>query len=94
MSRHAVMNHIRCLVWDCARHVWVVASEIALGMGQASSRCSLTICGGLLLVFLSAFPLSVQASPTGGQVVVGSGAISHSGDTTTISQSSPNLSVS
>ena len=85
------MNKIFRLVWSQVRSAWVVAPETARGRGKGSSRklklellaaLSLPLCAGI-----------AQASPVGGQIGGGAGSITQSGLTTTIHQSSQNLSV-
>lgn len=64
-------------------------------MGNGSGRRGLSPQGLLLLVPLfCALPSLVMAAPTGGQVASGTGTITRSGSTTTINQSSQNLSLS
>jgi hypothetical protein len=54
--------------------------------GKRSSR-------RLLTAALSLSAAVALAGPTGGQIVAGSGSISHSGNTTTIEKSSPTLTL-
>ncbi|WP_343587055.1 YDG domain-containing protein, partial [Herbaspirillum sp.] len=86
MSRHASMNHIYRLVWSQLSNAWVAVAETARGRGKTSRR-------KLVLVALSLSGTAVQAAPLGGQVSAGSGSISSAGTTTTITQSSQNLSL-
>lgn len=80
------MNHAYRLVWSQAKNVWVVASEKTRGRGKSSS-------GRLSAVALALLPLFGQASPLGGMVTSGIGAINQSGNLTTITQSTQNLSI-
>jgi len=80
------MNHAYRLVWSQAKNVWVVASEKTRGRGKSSS-------GRLSAVALALLPLFGQASPLGGMVTSGIGAINQSGNLTTITQNSSRLSV-
>jgi len=86
MKRHGSMNRIYRLVWSQARNAWVAVAETARGRGKGSGRklvaAALSLCAGM-----------AQATPSGGQVVSGAGSISQSGATTTIRQSSQNLSL-
>ena len=79
------MNHIYRLIWSELLNAWVAVAESASGRGKGSSRrlvaAALSLCA------------TVQAAPNDGQVVSGVGSISQSGATTTIQQSSPNLSL-
>ncbi|MBI2319676.1 MAG: filamentous hemagglutinin N-terminal domain-containing protein, partial [Betaproteobacteria bacterium] len=86
MKRHGSMNRIYRLVWSEARNAWVAAAETARGRGKSSAR-------KLVAAALSLSAGIGQAAPIGGQVVAGAGSISQSGATTTIRQSSQNLSL-
>ncbi len=80
------MNRIYRLVWSPIHKVWIPVAEIARGRSKGSSR----------KLFAAALSLSAavgHTEPIGGQVISGSGSIEQSGSTTTIHQSSPNLSV-
>ncbi len=80
------MNHVYRLVWSHRRNGWVAVSEIARGRKKGSGR-------RLTLAALSLTAAVAQAGPTGGQVVSGTGQISSTGNTTTVTQSSQNLSL-
>jgi filamentous hemagglutinin family protein len=80
------MNHVYRLVWSHSRNGWVAVSEIARGRTKGSGR-------KLTLAALSLTAAVAQAGPSGGQVVSGNGQISSSGNTTTVTQSSQNLSL-
>src|SRR3984885_8618943 len=80
------MNHVYRLVWSHRRNGWVAVSEIARGRKKGSGR-------RLTLAALSLTAAVAQAGPSGGQVVSGTGQISSSGNTTTVTQSSQNLSL-
>ena len=86
MKSHASMNRIYRLVWSRVRNAWVAAAETARGRGKGSSR-------KLVAAALSLSAALAQAAPAGGQVAAGAGSISQSGATTTIEQSSQNLSL-
>jgi len=79
------MNRIYRLVWSHVHKVWVPIAETARGRGKGSNR-------KLLMAPLFLFAAAGHAEPTGGQIVSGSGSISQSGDTTTINQTSQNMS--
>jgi filamentous hemagglutinin family protein len=87
MKRHASMNRIYRLVWSQAQNTWIVVAETARGRGKGSNRSKLAVA------FLLLSAAAAQAAPRGGQVVSGAGSISQSGSTTTISQSTQNLSL-
>lgn len=87
MYRHASLNRIYRLVWSRVHQAWVIASEVTRGQGKAA-RSKL-----LLASVVFATTNLAQAGPTGGQVTAGSGSINQSGNTTTITQNSQNLSV-
>jgi len=80
------MNRIFRLVWNESLNAFVPAAETARGRGKSSKR-------KLIAVALSLSAGIAQAGPTGGQVTGGSGTISQSGSTTTIQQTSQNLSL-
>ncbi|WP_433693495.1 YDG domain-containing protein [Herbaspirillum seropedicae] len=86
MRGHASLNRIYRLVWSHVHQAWVVVSEVSRGQGKRANR---KVIAAALLVS----PLLAQAAPVGGQVTAGAGSISQSGNTTTITQSSQNLSV-
>lgn len=86
MKRHASMNRVYRLVWSQVLNAWVAVREHARGRGKESSRT-------LVAAALSLSAALVQAAPIGGQVASGAGSISQSGATTTITQSSQNLSL-
>ena len=81
------MNRVYRLVWSCALGVWVAVAESSCGRGKSASRklmaSVMLLCGA-----------AAQAAPVGGQVLSGSGSVTQNGNTTTINQSSPNLSLS
>jgi filamentous hemagglutinin family protein len=79
------MNHIYRLIWSELLNAWVAVAESASGRGKGASR-------KLVAAALSLCAIA-QAAPMDGQVVSGAGSISQSGVTTTIQQSSPNLSL-
>ena len=80
------MNRIYRLVWSHVTNGWVPVSELTRGRGKKVSR-------RLAATALALTAAAAHAGPTGGQVVAGSGVISQSGSTTTITQSSQNLSL-
>ena len=86
MNRHGSMNHIYRLAWSRKSSSWVPVAETTRGPGKGSRR-------KLLAAALSLTAVAVEAAPLGGQVVAGAGSITQSGSTTTIRQSSQNLSI-
>ena len=78
------MNHIYRLVWSHVTNGWVPVSELARGRGKRGTR-------RLAAAALALTATAAQAGPTGGQVTAGSGVITQSGSTTTVTQSSQNL---
>lgn len=86
MKRHASMNRVYRLVWSRVWNAWVAVAETARGRGKGSS-CKLVAAA------LSLSAALAQAAPTGGQIAAGAGNISQSSTTTTIQQSSQNLSL-
>jgi filamentous hemagglutinin family protein len=85
MKSHASLNRIYRLVWSHVLNAWIAVAETTRGGGKASGR-------KLVAAALSLATAHVLASPSGGQVTAGAGTIAHSGTTTTITQSSQNLS--
>jgi filamentous hemagglutinin family protein len=82
------MNHVYRLVWSHRRNGWVAVSELARGRKKGGGGRKL-VAAALTLTAAVA-----QAGPSGGQVISGNGQISSSGNTTTITQSSQNLTMS
>ncbi len=89
---HKSMNHIYRLVWSQVSNAWVAVAETTRGRGKGASR-KLKLMAAAALSLSTAFSPLAQAGPAGGQVVTGAGSISQSGATTTIQQSSQNLSL-
>ena len=87
MHRHASLNRMYRLVWSHVRQAWVAVAETARGHGKCARRRLLLAAAALAATSLA------QAGPTGGQVTAGKGSIDQSGTTTTINQSSQNLSL-
>ncbi|WP_211467872.1 YDG domain-containing protein [Collimonas silvisoli] len=86
MKRHGSMNQIYRLVWSQVLNGWVAVAETARGKGKGSRR-------KLIAAALALGASLAQAAPVGGQVVSGSGSISQSGATITITQGGQNLSL-
>jgi len=86
MKRHASMNRIYRLVWSTVFDAWIAVAETSRGRGKGARR-------KILAVTLALSATLAHAVPTGGQVVAGSGTIAQSGTTTTINQTSQNLSL-
>ena len=80
------MNHVFRVIWSHALRTWVVVAENVKGKGKSSSR-------KLVAAALAVTASVAHAAPTGGQVTSGAGSITQSGNTTTINQSSQNLSL-
>jgi len=90
------MNRIYRLCWNRSRAQWVPACEFAKSMSPGLSRRRVIGHRAAMLSVLSmALGMSglACAGTTGGQVTAGVGRISQSGNTTTIQQSSQNLSL-
>ncbi len=92
------MNHIYRLCWNRSLRAWVPASELAKSKGAGTS-CSRPAARLPLMLSLLSLSLGMSGlawagnTPTGGQIVGGSGQITQSGNVTTIQQNSPTLSV-
>ncbi|NDP59739.1 MAG: filamentous hemagglutinin N-terminal domain-containing protein, partial [Oxalobacteraceae bacterium] len=80
------MNHIYRIIWSQVTNAWVAVAESSRGRGKGSSR-------KLAAAALSLTASFAQAAPAGGEVIAGSGNIAQSGHTTTITQTSQNLSL-
>ena len=89
-------NRNYSILWSESRRTWVVADERSHARGKSSGRGVLSrIMRGLRGTILALFlPTAVVAAPQGGAVTAGSGAISTSGNITTIQQKSQHLSLS
>ena len=92
------MNHIYRLCWNRTLRAWVPASELAKGKGAGTDRgrpaARLPLMLSLLSVSLGMSGLAWAGNtPTGGQIVSGSGQITQSGNVTTIRQNSQTLSL-
>jgi filamentous hemagglutinin family protein len=87
MNRHGSMNRIYRLIWSAVRSVWIPVAETARGRGKRSTPA-------LVAAALSVACAIAQASPSGGQVTAGTGSITQSGATTTITQATQNLALS
>ena len=89
MKNNGSMNRIFRLVWNQSSATWVAVAETTRGPGKGANR---------KLVAAAALSLSLtlglaHAGPVGGQVVTGTGSISQAGSTTTITQTSSQLSL-
>ena len=80
------MNLVYRIVWSQVLDAWVAVSEIACAQGK--STLSTLVAAALALSAVVA-----QAGPIGAVVASGSGSIAQSGTTTTVNQTSPNLSL-
>jgi trimeric autotransporter adhesin len=93
------MNRIYRLCWNRASKQWVAASELASSAAPANLSRKRTV--GHHMMMLSVMAASLCAAglshagngPAGGQIVGGSGQIQQVGNTTTIVQNSPTLSL-
>jgi filamentous hemagglutinin family protein len=87
MKQHAAINRIYRLVWNEAARAWVAVAETSRRRGKRAGSARSTA------VLASLCAVAAHAGPTGGQVTAGSGNISQSANTTTVNQSSQNLSL-
>ncbi|MGC1172595.1 GLUG motif-containing protein, partial [Polaromonas sp.] len=87
------MNHIYRIIWNDARACFEAVAETAGGKGKRSlgkrerSVRALAFAAGL------AVAAQALAAPTDGQVSAGQGGITQSGNTTTITQTTPKLAI-
>ncbi|MGC1548286.1 MAG: YDG domain-containing protein, partial [Rhodanobacter sp.] len=94
------MNHIYRLCWNRSLSQWVPASELAHTTRVGGGSRKRGVVGQRVMAFtLLAMSLSMAGlahagtAPTGGQIVSGSGQIQQVGNTTTIRQDSPTLTL-
>jgi filamentous hemagglutinin family protein len=80
------VNNVYRLVWSRVLRAWVVAGENARGCGKGSGRA-------LTAAALSLVATAAHAGPLGEQVTAGSADVLRSGATTTIKQSTQNVSI-
>ncbi len=90
MKRHGSMNRRYRLVWSTVRGGWVVTAETARGTCRG---CASAAVGTVLVLAGALTPQLSQAGPQDGQVTAGSASITQAGSTTTITQSSQNVSL-
>jgi filamentous hemagglutinin family protein len=93
------MNKVHRIVWNQALQMWMAVAENAKGhskssrsLASAKRRLNMTALVAGLVMGSASLPMA-QAAPAGGQVTSGAGSIAQSGQTTTIKQSTQNLSL-
>jgi filamentous hemagglutinin family protein len=86
LNGHAALNKVFRLVWSALHQAWIAVPESARGRGKRRVR----VAAGLLAAVTATL---AQAGPMGGQVVQGTGSIAQAGSTTTVTQSSAQLSL-
>jgi len=84
------MNKIYRLVWNRTLHAWIPVSEISGGLARGGNKST---GSKLLVASLTLCTAVAQANPIGGEVTAGTGSIDQTANTTTIHQSSQNLSL-
>jgi len=82
------MNHAYRLIWSEARQGYVAVAEVARARGKRSAA-ALALCAAFLAV--PPAPTFAANLPEGGRIVAGTGSISQSGNTLTVTQSSAKL---
>ena len=87
------MNNTYRLIWNSAKETWVVVAEIIKNRGSLPSFVvgSAMLLAAVLSGALPASALDPSALPTGGQITVGSGSISQSGSSMTVTQASQRM---
>ena len=89
------MNRIFRVIWSASTGVWQAVSEVAKTGGKFAKSSSIkVVVGGSLMAGAGLFTLATPALaelPTGGQVVGGTGRISQTGPTRTVTQDSQRL---
>ena len=102
MQKYMALSRCSRVIWTGSWGEGVVAAEDASGFGKGGGRgkraLKSLLKGCLPLVPLAMLaatmlPVESMAAPKGGQVTAGSGSITHSGEITTIQQSSQHLSL-
>jgi filamentous hemagglutinin family protein len=89
MKTHACFNRFYRLRWSEALCAWVCVAETSPARGKPAARRRAAVA----LAALAMLSPLAQAGPTGGQVQAGQGSITGVGNTTTIQQTSPTLSL-
>lgn len=84
------MNRTYRLVWNESQDDIVPAPETARSHGK---HCGKRLLTRLALALTLSFPAMALALPNGGQISAGSGSIGQSGNTLTVTQTSPKLAV-
>ena len=92
------MNHVYRLVWSTRHSKFVVAHEKTRSNGRASSKISSSVASVLLSSLLVAplawaAPPTANTLPTGAQVTAGTAAISTSGNTMNVQQSTQRAAI-
>jgi filamentous hemagglutinin family protein len=92
------MNHIYRLRWNRSLARWIVTSELSRSTTRGHGARRRQRANGQVPVLATVglslgFACTAFAGPTGGKITSGSGQITQSGTTTTIQQSSQNLSL-
>ncbi|MGI4938615.1 MAG: filamentous hemagglutinin N-terminal domain-containing protein [Janthinobacterium lividum] len=87
------MNAIYRLIWSRVAHGWIAVAECHRRAGKGQRTAALCQSALLVAVTTAAVLAPAHAGPTDGVVSTGSAAISQSGSTTTITQSSRNVSL-
>ena len=92
------MNHVYRLVWSTRHSKFVVAHEKTRSNGRASSKISSSVASVLLSSLLVAplawaAPPTANTLPTGAQVTAGTAAISTSGSTMNVQQSTQRAAI-
>ena len=88
------MNNVCKVVWSHTRQQFVVVSEIVSSVGKTKSSAALAPAVTLALACAlspAAFAQTASVLPTGGSIVGGTGSISQSGNTLTVTQTSAKL---
>ena len=90
--KHTSLNHTYRLIWNDTLNAFVAVAEFARSRGKSSGKAARLLATGLALGGLVGGAWA-GALPTSGQVVAGNGAISQSGNTMTINQSSGKMAI-
>jgi len=86
------MNSIIRFIWSQITNTWIAVAEFFRGQDKKGNRKLALVIG---IIAWGAIALGdVDAAPADGQVTSGAGTINQAGDTTTINQATPNLSLS
>ena len=81
------MNHVYRVIWNAINRVWQVVPEHTRAKGKTRS---VNVLAAVTIALSASFSFAADL-PTGGVVTAGSGTISQSGNTMTVTQTTPRM---